>query len=66
MAAQLDRRRQAQAFVSTVPTSLMHSGNFSQISKLIYDPTDAIWKYSASLFPETLFRRRASTAPAKR
>ncbi len=39
VAAQLDRRRQAQAFVSTVPTSLMHSGNFSQISNLIYDPT---------------------------
>jgi hypothetical protein len=37
-AVQFDRRRQAQAFVSTVPTTLMHSGNFSELSSIIYDP----------------------------
>lgn len=37
-AAQLDRRRQAQAFVSTVPSPLMHSGNFTEIANRIYDP----------------------------
>lgn len=38
VAAQADRRRQAQAFVSTVPTSRMHSGDFSENSSRIYDP----------------------------
>jgi len=38
VAAQFDRRRQAQAFVSTVPTALMHNGNFSEIANRIYDP----------------------------
>lgn len=38
LAAQIDRRRQAQAFVSTVPTALMHTGDFSQIANVIYDP----------------------------
>lgn len=38
MAAQVDRRRQAQAFVSTVPTALMKSGDFSENASRIYDP----------------------------
>lgn len=37
-AAQLDRRRQAQAFVSTVPAPRMHSGDFSESANRIYDP----------------------------
>ncbi len=37
-AVQFDRRRQAQAFVSTVPTALMHTGNFSEVANRIYDP----------------------------
>ncbi|MFN7926226.1 MAG: TonB-dependent receptor [Bryobacteraceae bacterium] len=37
-AVQVDRRRQAQAFVSTVPTQQNHSGNFSDIAQRIYDP----------------------------
>jgi hypothetical protein len=38
VAAQLDRRRQAQSFVSTVPTALMHTGDFSENPNGIYDP----------------------------
>jgi hypothetical protein len=38
VAAQIDRRRQAQAFVSTIPTPLMHSGNFSESANRIFDP----------------------------
>jgi len=37
-ALQFDRRRQAQAFVSTVPTVPMHSGNFADLASRIYDP----------------------------
>ena len=37
-AVQFDRRRQAQAFVSTVPLAAMHSGDFSGGTNVIYDP----------------------------
>jgi hypothetical protein len=35
---QFDRRRQAQAFASTVPTPAIHSGNFAEIANRVYDP----------------------------
>ncbi len=38
LATQIDRRRQAQAYVSTVPTAIMHNGDFSGLGATIYDP----------------------------
>lgn len=38
VSTQLDRRRQALAFVSTVPTAEMRAGNFSNHPNVIYDP----------------------------
>jgi hypothetical protein len=32
------RIRQAQTYLSTVPTALMRTGNFSELSRIIYDP----------------------------
>ena len=35
---QLDRRRQAQTNLTTVPTALMHQGNFSELGTTLFDP----------------------------
>jgi hypothetical protein len=32
------REKQGQTFVSTVPSSLMRAGNFSEVNRVIYDP----------------------------
>ncbi len=58
-ALQFDRRRQAQAFVSTVPTPLMHNGNFSEIANRIYDPLtlagNARQVFAGNIIPSTQF-----------
>ena len=59
LATQLDRRRQAQSFVSTVPTALMHSGNFSEAAFRIYDPLTQIGNtrqlFAGNIIPATRF-----------
>lgn len=57
-ATQLDRRRQAQAFVSTVPTPLNRTGNFSDIANRIHDPL-TLSGNTRQLFP-------GNTIPASR
>ncbi|MCS7023161.1 MAG: TonB-dependent receptor [Bryobacteraceae bacterium] len=38
ISSQFDRRRQAQAFVSTIPTPRMRAGDFSESASRIFDP----------------------------
>ena len=56
---QIDRRRQAQAFVSTVPTVLEHSGNFSDIPTKIFDPLtlngNARQQFTGNIIPASRF-----------
>jgi hypothetical protein len=42
VSAEGDIRRQAFTYLNTVPTAQMHSGDFSQISSVIYDPLSTV------------------------
>jgi len=59
LATQIDRRRQAQAYVSTVPTAIMHNGDFSGLAATIYDPLtlsgNTRTPFAGNVIPSTRF-----------
>jgi hypothetical protein len=48
------RVRQANSFLSTVPTAAMKSGDFSAINRQIYDPTTML-PFAGNIIPSTRF-----------
>ena len=75
------REKQGQTFLSTVPSMLMRQGNFSELSRVIYDPTTG-QPFAGNIIPEERWdpargtfssssipsrtRRARSAAPASR
>jgi len=53
------RVRQAQAYVSTVPTTAMKNGDFFALSRTIYDPQNSGVPFTANKIPSTLFDKAA-------
>jgi hypothetical protein len=53
------RVRQAQAYVSTVPTAAMKNGDFSALTRIIYDPKNPGVPFSENKIPSTLFDKAA-------
>src|SRR5207249_11183257 len=49
------RVRQAQAYLSTVPTAAMKSGDFSALTRIIYDPKNPGVPYAGNLIPSAQF-----------
>jgi carboxypeptidase family protein len=53
------RVRQAQAYLSTVPTVAMKSGNFSALSRVIYDPLNPGVPFNNNTIPSARFDKAA-------
>src|SRR5262249_14304018 len=49
------RVRQAQAYVSTVPTAAMKAGDFSALTRVIYDPKNPGVPFTGNRIPSTQF-----------
>src|SRR5437764_6582399 len=49
------RVRQAQAYLSTVPTAAMKSGDFSALTRVIYDPGNPGVPFSGNRIPSAQF-----------
>jgi Carboxypeptidase regulatory-like domain len=53
------RVRQAQAYVSTVPTAAMKNGDFSALTRIIYDPKNPGVPFTGNRIPAALFDKAA-------
>jgi hypothetical protein len=53
------RVRQAQAYVSTVPTPAMKGGDFSALTRTIYDPNNPGVPFSGNKIPSSMFDKAA-------